>query len=236
VPESRHRKAAPGTAGPTSDAGDALRQRLAVLDDDQRARAVLDAVRGHVAGVLGHASGEDVEPHRPFGELGFDSLSAVELRNGLNRATGLRLPATLVFDYPSAAAVADHIHELLRPVLDGTRSGSRNAYANALSAVDAELTRLESLFAQVEHDETGEKERDRIAARLRAIASKWADGHPASDSASAIASGPVTASASASVSASTDRTGADDDGTDLSDVTADELFDILDGELETPAQ
>nr|WP_110293347.1 type I polyketide synthase [Nocardia tenerifensis] len=93
--------------------GTGLAQRLAGLTEERRAEAVLNLVRTHVAAVLGHASPDAVAPDRAFQELGFDSLGAVELRNQLNAATALRLPATLIFDYPTSAAVAEHLVERL---------------------------------------------------------------------------------------------------------------------------
>jgi mycoketide-CoA synthase len=90
-------------------ATDSLARRLATISEDEREGAMLDAVRVEVASVLGHASSTAIGTRRPLSELGFDSLMAVELRNRLNSVTGLRLPSTLVFDYPTPAALAAYL-------------------------------------------------------------------------------------------------------------------------------
>ncbi|WP_433789717.1 type I polyketide synthase [Actinoplanes sp. CA-252034] len=100
-------------AAPPADAGDGLRRQLAESAPHEHEQIVLDLVRGHAATVLGHASADAVDARRPFKEFGFDSLTAVDLRNRLTAATGLTLPATLVFDHPTPAAVATLLRDRL---------------------------------------------------------------------------------------------------------------------------
>jgi acyl transferase domain-containing protein/acyl carrier protein len=98
--------ALPAVALPAAAAGEPALAALAPADRD---RAVLELVRKQVAIVLGHSGAEAISPKRALSEMGFDSLAAIELRNALDTVTGLRLPATLVFDHPTPRAVADHI-------------------------------------------------------------------------------------------------------------------------------
>jgi 5-hydroxydodecatetraenal polyketide synthase CpkA len=103
-----------------SEAKGSLARRLGESSEAEWDAIVLELVVGHVAGVLGHASAAAVDPQRPFKEAGFDSLGAVELRNRLGQASGLKLSSTLVFDYPTPAAVAGY----LRAKVEGAKRGA----------------------------------------------------------------------------------------------------------------
>jgi acyl carrier protein len=105
--------AAPAGGSAKERAETELGQRLAGLPPAEQDRALVNLVRSGAAAVLGHPSPEAVEAGRAFSEMGFDSLTAVELRDRLNTETGLRLPATLLFDYPTPAAVAAFLHPQL---------------------------------------------------------------------------------------------------------------------------
>ncbi|WP_371099669.1 phosphopantetheine-binding protein [Streptomyces sanglieri] len=112
-------------------------------------------MRGQVAAVLGYDTPGDVDPARPFKDLGFDSLGAVELRNRLSQATGLRLPSTLAFDHPTAESLAG----LVLSEVDGVVG-----HAGPQSPVDSQLSGLEELVATLK-----EGEKDDVAGRLRRI-------------------------------------------------------------------
>ena len=114
-----------------------LPERLAALSDAEQHQLLLTLVAEHVAPVLGHTTPDTITPHRPFTDLGFDSLTGVELRNRLNAATGLRLPATLVFDYPSPSALAGFLLGELSDA-DPTATGAITATAPAAPVIDNE--------------------------------------------------------------------------------------------------
>ncbi|RLV10043.1 beta-ketoacyl synthase [Streptomyces griseocarneus] len=145
------RAAAVGRGGGSPSAPTAI-GGLAELPEAERVRVLLESVRTSVAAVLGHHSADDVPETRGFMEMGFDSLTAVELRNRLAGATGLRLPTTLVFDHPTPQAVARHLGALLAP------GGER--------AVDDVLAGLDRLAAGLRATDRSDEVREHAVARL----------------------------------------------------------------------
>ncbi|MFG1701543.1 SDR family NAD(P)-dependent oxidoreductase, partial [Nonomuraea sp. NPDC049309] len=111
----------------TAAGGGSFADRLAELPETERRTAVTELVRTQAAAVLGHDSPASVPVDQAFQELGVDSLAAVELRNGLGAALGLRLPTTLVFDHPSVRAVADYVLKQIAPDTDPASTGHDEA-------------------------------------------------------------------------------------------------------------
>nr|WP_249026731.1 type I polyketide synthase [Amycolatopsis pretoriensis] len=168
------------------------RRRAAVADDSwarivalpagERERALLDLVCGTAAVVLGHDRPDAIDPRKGFIELGFDSLTAIELRNRLDELSGRRLPATLIFDYPSAGAVAGFLGEGL---------------ADQPSIVDSQLAAFE---AALRDNVLEGPEREKLVSRLTALLASYS---------------------------------APEEQADIENASAEDLFALLDEELDT---
>jgi len=144
------------TSRASVDTGAQLRARLRDMSPDERFDHVLRVVREGVATVLGHPSAASVGVRDRFSELGFDSLTAVELRNGLDAATGLRLSPTLIFDYPTPALLAGELVDVLMP-----------PEAVAAPTLFGDLDRLEAALTDTTGDQLDGVTRTSVAARLR---------------------------------------------------------------------
>ncbi|MFD9358109.1 type I polyketide synthase [Streptomyces sp. NPDC060031] len=112
-------QALPSAVGGSAASAESLREKLAGLPEDRRLKAVTDTVQDIVAAVLGHGNVDAIDTETPFRDLGFDSLTSLELRNALNQATGLRLPATVVFDRPSVGDLSEHVFGQLGTLAPG---------------------------------------------------------------------------------------------------------------------
>ncbi|MGW1785748.1 type I polyketide synthase [Streptomyces sp. NPDC002143] len=140
--------AGPGRAGP------ALAARLAAVGPAERDTLLLDLVRGEVAAVLGHDSAGQVQDHQAFSDLGFDSLTAVELRDRLSRVAGVDLPSTVVFDCPTPVELAARL-----------RADLTDGDVSVLAPVLAELDGLEAAFGRVADEDP--QLRARVTLRMR---------------------------------------------------------------------
>ena len=158
LPEVRQALAA-AESHDAPDERSGLKRRLAGLAPAEQGRVILQLIRAEAAAVLGLASAAGVGAQRAFRELGFDSLTAVELRNRLTAATGLPLPATLVFDYPTSAVLADYLR--LEICQDGVA---------VTEPVFAGIDQLESIICDISADSDVRAD---VTVRLQTLLSKW---------------------------------------------------------------
>ncbi|WP_323188304.1 SDR family NAD(P)-dependent oxidoreductase [Streptomyces sp. NBC_00249] len=149
------RRAVAGGGAQSGADGPSFAERLGALPEEERVAALTDLVRAQVASVLGHADHSGIDADRAFQELGFDSLTAVELRNQLNAATGLRLPSTLVFDYPNPAALAAYLRQQIT--------------VEDVSAAAPVLSDLDKLKSAIQAASSDREAFDQITGRLREL-------------------------------------------------------------------
>ncbi|MFC0597431.1 acyltransferase domain-containing protein, partial [Streptomyces palmae] len=178
--------------------------RLAAAAPAERRRLVRELVRGHAATVLGQDDPRVLRVDVPFKELGFTSLTAVELRDRLVAATGLRLPAAVVFRHPTLEALAGRLErELAAPSAPAGRDGG-----TAATGADPVRTALDGLESALAGTAVPDTERDAVTARLETLLAAWR-----------------TRSTAAAGAGTADR---------LQSASADQLLDFIDNELGTP--
>ncbi|MCZ1006273.1 SDR family NAD(P)-dependent oxidoreductase [Streptomyces lydicus] len=199
APVRRTVEETPGTRESTAD-------RLARLPEPERRRALTELVRAYAAGVLGHSTPAAIGAERPFREVGFDSLTAVELRNRLASATGLRLPVTLAFDHPTPGELAEYLLTRL-PVAPSAAPAQ-----DVLAQVERLTERLDSL---IEEESDPALLGERLQALVRRLGALGGRTAPSSKNDSTTDS----STTDSPVAGRIDRASADD------------LFDFIDNEL-----
>ncbi|MEW2619230.1 type I polyketide synthase, partial [Streptomyces sp. NPDC048106] len=153
--------ARPAARQAAAEPAQSLVDRLRALPPQERSGKLLDTVLAHTAATLGHAGAGALDARQAFRDLGFDSLAAVDLRNRVGASTGLRLPATLVFDYPTPAALAGHLLAEL-----GLDTAEESAAEHAVGELRRFMETLGELVVATE-------DRARVAERLRELAAEW---------------------------------------------------------------
>ncbi|EFL27855.1 polyketide synthase Pks7 [Streptomyces himastatinicus ATCC 53653] len=167
APAPNRRAAASAPAAPA----ESLESRLRGLPAEQRSTLLLDLVLKDVALVLGHGDPRGISADGAFRDLGFDSLTAVELRNKINHRTGLKLSATAVFDHPSPRALVDHLLDRLTAAPETARDAEEPSYERVV----ADLTRVGNSLAALELTAT---QRAALAEVFRGLAEPWTGGEP----------------------------------------------------------
>ncbi|MFD0344861.1 SDR family NAD(P)-dependent oxidoreductase, partial [Streptomyces sp. NPDC127117] len=153
-------------AAGSGDAAAALRERLVAAGNEAaRDEILFELVRGETARVLGIATPAQIKPRRGFVEMGFDSLMAVELRNGLTKQTGFKLPATLIFDFPTSVDLVRHLGEQFAQQNAGPAGGPVNG-----SEAVAEIEKLERVLTSISSQAVDGAD---ITKRLEALLSRW---------------------------------------------------------------
>ncbi|WP_329216664.1 type I polyketide synthase [Streptomyces sp. NBC_01485] len=196
APEAERRPGAGAEGGGPAPAS-SFPERVRAMPEAERRRALLDLVRTHTARALGEGTAEDIDPDRGFAELGVDSLSGLDLQEKLLEATGVDLPNTVIYDHPTAAALADHLCAQL--------GGTADDAASAGPAL-AEVDRLEAFLASFA-ETAGAEARETVAHRLLDLVSRWPGGTGADDRDGRDPDGPQPA--------------------DLASASDDELFEVL---------